>query len=289
MTALQRTRVSALSFSVVDDGSEQPLVCSTVQLFLMSTEMEQKHATVRARRGTPVSGDAHPTRRVSQRPHNHFPNHFEGLTFIACLHSMDISEEVVEWLDVIGMESYAPAFRAQSVTGYTLLALNSVDLRKTLGVSSLRDRRTLLEGIRYLNRAQDAESKLAIPEDGRILTHLSNERALLTWTRFCIILETVGVVTTRLTNLANGENRAFVKIVSILFSVVAKIVAIYSTMRYFRMLPLIEKPGRDQETENVGVLIPVIFVFIGGAIAIFVVMSHNAEEAAILALVLLSV
>lgn len=207
-----------------------------------------------------------------------------GLQAVSCFQLMDSVEEVAEWLQLIGMEQYIPVFRSQSVTGDTLISLNSVELRKTLGVTKLKDRRIFLESIHYLSQALCMDTMTTIPEDGRILTHLSNERIFLTWVRFSVILHTVSIATVRLTNHSNEKNRNYITAIASVISTLATIALAYGTVRYYRMHRMIEDPGRDFLPDKVSVLVPFLFLFIGMVITLYALMSHRAEEAAILAL-----
>lgn len=206
-----------------------------------------------------------------------------GLQSAAAFQKMDSTEEVAEWLRAIGMAAYIPEFRAQSVTGNTLLSLNSVELRQTLGVASLKDRRVFLDSICYLNQVLCMDTRKALPEDGRILTHLSNERLFLVWLRFSIIMQTVAIATLRLV-VTNKENNRSVTVVSAVVSVAAIVAIVYATIRYLWIHQIIEKPGVDILPDNVWVLTPALFLFAGAVIALYALMSHSTEEAAILVL-----
>lgn len=209
-----------------------------------------------------------------------------GLHSGAVFQKMDSTEEVAEWLRAIGMAAYIPEFRAQSVTGNTLLSLNSVELRKTLGVTSLKDRRVFLDSICYLNQVLCMDTRKVLPEDGRILTHLSNERLFLVWLRFSVVIQTVAIATIRLV-ATNKENNRSVTIVSAVVSVGGIVAVVYATIRYLWIHQIIEKPGVDLLPDKVWVLTPALFLFVGAVIALYALMSHSIEQAAIL--VLLSV
>ena len=57
--------------------------------------------------------------------------------------------DVAEWLRGLGLEHYAPAFRANDIDGEVLRRLTAEDLRE-LGVTSIGHRRRLLDGIALL-------------------------------------------------------------------------------------------------------------------------------------------
>lgn len=204
-----------------------------------------------------------------------------GATHLETMHS---TEEVARWLSTIGMADYAPVFRAQGVTGRTLLSLNTAELRKTLGVAKLRDRRTILEQIKYLREAYSEDSRKVLPEDGRILTHLSNERIFLGWMRFAIIMQTAAIATMRLVNLVNNENNTEVRAMSGLLCALAIVAVLYGTARYYWMHRLVEQPGTDYLPGTPELFSPVMFICIGAVIALYALMARSTEEAAILAL-----
>lgn len=222
-------------------------------------------------------------RAVSNLPDHAQDSVRAGLQSAALFQKMDSTEEVAAWLREIGMASYIPEFRAQSVTGNTLLSLNSVELRKTLGVTKLRDRRIFLDNICYLNQVLCLDTRKALPEDGRILTHLSNERLFLVWLRFSIIMQTVAIATLRLV-VINEENDSSVTIASSVITVAAIVALVYATVRYLWIHQIIEQPGADRLPDKVVVLTSALFVFVGAVIALYALMSHSTEEAAILVL-----
>ncbi|PXF46382.1 hypothetical protein BWQ96_03881 [Gracilariopsis chorda] len=208
-----------------------------------------------------------------------------GLRTYTLFENMDSTEEVVRWLFAIGMQKYTAAFRTHAVTGSSLLSLNTIELSQTLGVSKLKDRRIILEGIAYLRQTLSSESRHSIPEDGRILTHLSNERVFLSWLRLAIILQTVAIATVRLENPVVDRNVPYIKAFNIVLSVLAILIVIYGTARYFWMHRMIENPGEDHIPENNILAIPLLVVFAGIVIGLYAVLAQETEEAALLALI----
>src|SRR5712692_7383124 len=57
--------------------------------------------------------------------------------------------DLAEWLRALGLEQYAPAFRANDIDGEVLLRLTAEDLRE-LGIASIGHRRRLLDAIAAL-------------------------------------------------------------------------------------------------------------------------------------------
>jgi len=206
-----------------------------------------------------------------------------GIRSPALFETMDSTEEVAEWLRAIGMSEYIPVFRAQSVTGCTLLSLNSVELRKTLGVTNLKDRRIIMEGVCYLRQSVADSAKKTIPEDGTILTQQSNERTFLAYLRFSILMHTVAMATVRLLNVDNRENAAEVLTAASLLCVLAVGVLLYGTYRYFWMYRLVEEPGKDTLPNRVNILTPVFTVCIAIVLMVFSLKSESTEDAAMIA------
>ena len=60
---------------------------------------------------------------------------------------------VAEWLRGLGLEQYAPAFRANDIDGEVLRRLTADDLRE-LGVASIGHRRRLLDAITAFRTAE---------------------------------------------------------------------------------------------------------------------------------------
>uniref|UniRef100_A0A7S3ECN3 SAM domain-containing protein n=1 Tax=Rhodosorus marinus TaxID=101924 RepID=A0A7S3ECN3_9RHOD len=98
----------------------------------------------------------------------------------------DDTDAVVEWLERIGMGSYSAPFIEQTVDVSLLKSLSLKDLRDELGVTNMSDRRRIFNGILML-LSRDVD-KYALPEDGRILTHLFNVRVFNAWIRCAVQL-----------------------------------------------------------------------------------------------------
>lgn len=195
------------------------------------------------------------------------------------------TEDVEEWLYAINMESYVPIFKEHSVTGNILLSLTSVELQKTLGIANLKDRRTIINGIKYLEQTLSPEANIVLPEDGRILTHLSNERIVLLWIRFTIILQTVAVATVRLESPDHETSTSRIGVISSLISAVAILAVIYGTFRYFWMQRMIRQPGKDHLADLGKFLTPALMAIVTAVIVMYALMAQSVEEAAALALI----
>src|SRR5712692_292202 len=61
--------------------------------------------------------------------------------------------DLAEWLRALGLEQYAPAFRANDIDGEVLRRLTAGDLRE-LGIASIGHRRRLLDAIAALGDGQ---------------------------------------------------------------------------------------------------------------------------------------
>ena len=198
---------------------------------------------------------------------------------------MNCRESVTEWLHAIGMELYIPIFEQHAITGEILLSLTSIELQKSLGVKRLKDRRILLEGIEYLQQTLSLETKATLPEDGRILTHLSNERIVLQWIRFSIILQTVGVATIRLENLGGETENIEVDTICYIISAVSIATLLYCARRYYWMKLMIEQPGEDHLTDSEKILTPSLLGIVIVVTVLYAIMSQSIEEATSLVLI----
>ncbi|CAN8065981.1 unnamed protein product [Agarophyton chilense] len=199
--------------------------------------------------------------------------------------NMESTEEVLRWLRGTGMSQHLASFRAYAITGSSLVGLNSIELDKILGVVKLADRRKILEGIEYLRQVFSVESRRSIPEDGRILTHLSNERVFLSWVRFAVILQTVAIATVRLENDSKDSSIPFVLAVSVTVTVLAFLALVYGTYMYFWMQRLIESPGVEHIPEN-DYVTPPLFIGLSAAVAgLYAAMAIDAQTAAELVLI----
>lgn len=207
-----------------------------------------------------------------------------GLQAAKMFHDMDSPEAVTEWLSALNMEVYTDAFRKHSVTGSLLLSLTPTELRRTLGVKNIRDRRAIIDAVCYLKEALSVATRTVIPEDGRILTHLSNERIFLAWVRLALILQTTAVATIRLTNLTEQTNLIPVQATSSLLACLSALTLLYGGIRYYRMHALVEQPGRHHLPSNLELLSPLVFVAIGAVIILYSRTAAATEDAAVLAL-----
>lgn len=190
--------------------------------------------------------------------------------------------EVADFLREFQMGQYVASFRANAVTGSTLLSLNSVELRKTLGVTKLRDRRMIMDAIVYLKETQD--SRRTLPEDGRILTHLSNEVTVLSWLRFGANLLLVSIANLRLLDLSSGSNKRAVVALSFIVCCLAAGSMLYAFNRYYWMHQMIESPGLDFEPDDVRLLTPGLLAPTLIVILAYALMANDTEEAALLLL-----
>src|SRR5690242_15967834 len=73
-----------------------------------------------------------------------------------------ISMNVAEWLRGLGLEQYAPSFRANDIDGEVLRRLTGEDLRQ-LGVTSIGHRRRLLDAIAALGTAEVPPASTPVP------------------------------------------------------------------------------------------------------------------------------
>lgn len=207
-----------------------------------------------------------------------------GMRSAAFFETMDSTEEVAQFLRELDMAPYIASFRANGVTGNTLMSLNSIELRETLGVQKLRDRRMLMDAIMYLSEALGEDARRSLPEDGRILTHLSNEITFLAWLRWSVVLQTLAVANLRLISLKSDRNKLEVTALSTIVSLIAVAALLYAFHRYYWMHRMVETPGNFFSPENVRLTLPAIAVLCTGVILVYTLMANDTEEAALLAL-----
>lgn len=210
-----------------------------------------------------------------------------GLAAASAFETLESPAEVATWLHAIDLPQYVSAFVSHGVSFGTLLTLNSVELRDALGVKPLAHRRLLLDGIAYLAETLHEETVAALPEDGRILTHLSNERTYLGWCRAVILLLAVATSTLQLELRAPpvndapagvGVNHTWVVAVSTAFTLVSLGTVLYALWRFNWNWRVIEEAGRNFEADNVPRAAPVLVAGIGGLIVVYCVMAGEADE-----------
>lgn len=208
----------------------------------------------------------------------------DGLDSAIFFKSMEDTEEVIQWLRAIGMHAYISTFRSHAVTAEILLSLTSKELRKSLDITRLKDRRTILEAIICLKQTVSPEATLSIPEDGRILTHLNNERMFLVWPRLSLLLNIVAIATIRLQNHDNHRNVKYIIAVSTLLSSLAMLVIVFGTCRYFWMHRLIETPGQRYQPQHLTFATSIFILAISVTITLYALMAQSTEQAALLVL-----
>lgn len=195
---------------------------------------------------------------------------------------MDTVDEVLQFLRELGLGQYVESFRKNAVTGDIMLSLNSAELRKTLGVKNIAHRRAILDGISFLRQKVGIESKIVLPEDGRILNHLANERTVLAWLRLAVIMQTAAVAIVRFTHLDTLSNKTSVAYSSIFIASVAFIVSVWTVYRYFLMMKMIETAGWDVSPENAKIFTPAVAICAIAVISVYFTMAHDSEEGGVI-------
>lgn len=200
--------------------------------------------------------------------------------------TLESPAEVATWLRAIHLPQYVSTFVAHGVSFGTLLTLTSAELRDALGVRPLAHRRLLLDGIAYLAETLHEETIAALPEDGRILTHLSNERTYLGWCRGVILLLAVATSTLQLELRTDplgdspmggpGVNKGWVTAVGTAFAVMAIVTLLYALWRFNWNWGVIEEAGRNFEADNVPRAAPVLIFGIGGLITAYCLMAGES-------------
>jgi uncharacterized membrane protein YidH (DUF202 family) len=209
-----------------------------------------------------------------------------GLRAAALFETMDSVEEVADFLRELDLGQYVATFRAHAVTGSTLVSLSAVELREMLGVRKLKDRRAVLDAVGYVKEQMDPVRKSVLPEDGRILTHLSNERTYLVWVRLVVIMLTTAVMTVPLTELGPDAeaNRASIVASAVVLCVCAVSALAFAFNRYFWMHRMVEAPGQGYSPGNLRTLTPGLLVPTFAVILAYALMANNNKEVALLAL-----
>lgn len=188
---------------------------------------------------------------------------------------------VSDWLAALGLERLSPNFEEHGVTADMLLTLSADDLRRDLGVTRLHDRRVLMDGIAYLRQLHDPE-RPPVPEDGRILTHLMMERALLAWASLSLAAQTLAVASLRDPPKDASLRRAHTAatVAAQTWGVVVIGAAAY---RHLRLRRFVEAPGAKlMHGEAVGAIF-VILACAAIAIAAYAVARFRGEELALAA------
>lgn len=186
------------------------------------------------------------------------------------------TEQVVTWLNSLGLSQYADPFTRNDIDGQLLRTLTSTELRDDLSVINLQHRRTILSNIQALpsltspptppasisnssssnsfkpsiapfrlsNAIYNYNHKMQInpsdklPEHGRILDHLSNVRTYHSWLRVGIQFLSFAIVILRLAPDLRYTN--FISGVAFYFGAVATFSFFYGLFRYRRVIRMIE-------------------------------------------------
>lgn len=178
-------------------------------------------------------------------------------------------EDVQNWLERIGYDTYKKVFEDNGVDGAILKTLTSEELRGDLDVVNLSHRRDILNGIQKLNMAARVVPAEGLPEHGRILDHLSNVRTYHSWIRVGVQLLGFAVVTLRLSPvfLAKG----LVIGASLYFATVGTLSLLYGIYRYKTVITMIEQSGAKTpayDPDKVGVWSMLILVGIASVLSL---------------------
>ncbi len=206
-----------------------------------------------------------------------------GMRTVSLFEELDTTDEVTAFLNELGLSSYAESFQAHGVTGRVLMSLSVAEMRDTLGVSKLRDRRLISESVRYVANVLRHDSRMSLPEDGRILTHLSNEVTVLAWIRLSVVFLIVAV--TALRNDPGGLNTGWPRAVGCSLCGLSVLTVVHGMRGYWTMYKVIESgspivhPG-DPKVAASGALLASITIAL-----LYAVMEQRAEEASIILLI----
>lgn len=145
-------------------------------------------------------------------------------------------EEVTQVLHSIGYAQYASLFAKANLSGRTLHSLSNAELRDDLGIHVLRHRREILSAFSTLHPPANTTS---VPEFGRILVHLSNERTFHSWLRTAV--QTVVFSSALLRLSPHLRQTALTNPVAFAFVGVAFVWQIYGAGRYWAVTQGIEQ------------------------------------------------
>lgn len=194
-------------------------------------------------------------------------------------------QPVSDWLSALGLQHLSAAFESHGVTSDMLLSLSASELRRDLGVTRLRDRRLLMDGIAYLRQIHGGD-RPPVPEDGRILTHLMMERAVLAWAGLSLAAQTLAVASLR-EQAEDGEVRRADRGAAVAAMTWAVVVIGAAAYRHVRVGRFVEAPGaRLVHGESISALF-VICVCAAVTIAAYVVARFRAEDLAVVAMLAL--
>jgi hypothetical protein len=114
--------------------------------------------------------------------------------------------DVAAWLQGLGLERYAPAFRDNDIDAEVLMRLTAEDLRE-LGVASIGHRRRLLDAIAALTEEATTVPAAAVKEiSPDALAPADAERRQLT-VMFCDLVSSTALVASRSRRSARGHRR----------------------------------------------------------------------------------
>ncbi|OSX78750.1 hypothetical protein BU14_0099s0016 [Porphyra umbilicalis] len=173
------------------------------------------------------------------------------------LPALDTPSEVVAWVSDLGFPEYAPAFLDHAVSGVILRSLTTEDLRDELGVKPLRHRRALIAAIDHLNSEETAGTPhaglvtgtfSALPEFGRMLTHMSNVRTVHSWQRLAVqqLILAAGVVRLALVELKEEKDvlYRFVLAACSAFCGACVLFAVYGGWRFLKVTSILDSDKR---------------------------------------------
>jgi len=155
------------------------------------------------------------------------------------------------------MHFQAPAFLDHAVSGVILRSLTTEDLRDELGVKPLRHRRALIAAIDHLNSEETAGTPhaglvtgtfSALPEFGRMLTHMSNVRTVHSWQRLAVqqLILAAGVVRLALVELKEEKDvlYRFVLAACSAFCGACVLFAVYGGWRFLKVTSILDSDKR---------------------------------------------
>jgi ABC-type sulfate transport system permease component len=125
---------------------------------------------------------------------------------------------------------------------------------------------------------------MILPEDGRILTHLSNDGLFLKWLRLAVLMQTIAVGTIQYVDIRSQARQLYVVLTSFVTSVVGIAACLYAFHRFYWMHRMIEFPGHDFLPDNASLLTPGLVVASFSIVLTYSLMAQDTDEAALLLL-----
>lgn len=152
-------------------------------------------------------------------------------------------DDIVNLVKSLGCtKDYSEVIRANEIDADVFGSLTSAEIREELR-GNLKDRRKLLEAVAKVS------TQAAIPEHGRILSHLSNVRTYHSWVRLGLHLLALGCALSRLM----PDKQPLATVAGTLFACFGPLAMWYGKRRYAAVAQMIETPDANYTADFYGV------------------------------------